>query len=500
MKKHIKALKKTMVVLTLGAVLGACESYTNGVDEFDPTRPRNASLGQVINSAEVAYIGFVEGELARIGGMWSGQFTGTDRQYAVLNSYTSSAPDYDNPWGNIYAGVLKPLRIAQQKATAVNNKRALALAQILEAHTMASTAALFGDIPYSQTVNLDLYPNPAFDTQTDVYNTTLTLLDRALGNINTALAGTFYDGDIFFTGTTADDAKWIAVANTVKAKIYLHLGQYQNALNAASLGIDDADNDVVAVHGSSPALDTNIYGSFLGIDRQGYLGALDAFAPRLLDQISGISRNNGKTNEEDRFEYSYTQIRSSGVVVGYDLNYSAPDYDEEPEGYFGMSASFGVITYRENQLILAEAALRINGFTDGLAALNDYRAYLNAGGYLNPVFFSGVGDYLPYAPADFVPGGMENASGALTAADALYREIIEEKYISLLGSLEVFNDVRRKGFGSFASQQNWQVLGITPNEGTQIPQRFLIAQVEINSNSSAPQPSPGLFDKTKVNQ
>jgi starch-binding outer membrane protein, SusD/RagB family len=492
MKKHIKALKKTMVVLTLVAILGACESFTNGVSEFDPTLPRNASLGQVINSAEVAYIGFVEGELARVGGIWSSQFTGTDRQYQLLDRYISTAPDYDNPWGNIYAGVLKPLRIAQQKATAINNKRALALAQILEAHTMAMVTALFENVPYSQTVNLEGYPNPAFDTQVDIYNATLTLLDKALTNINTAPAINTYDGDIFFTLPAATpiaqyDAIWIGVANTVKAKIYLHMGQYQNALNAANLGIATADDDLIATHGGSPGLDINIYGSFLNRDRFGYMGARDAYAPRLLRPGSVTTRNNAKTNETGRFAYTYTYAAASG----YDLN--------SEDGQFAEDASFDIITYRENQLILAEAELRVNGvngFNAGLAALNDYRAYLDAGGY----FSSTAGNYDPYVPADFAQGGMENASGALTAADALYREIIEEKYVSMIGSLEVFNDVRRKGFGSFASQQNWQVLGITPNSGAQIPQRFLIPQVEINSNTSAPQPSPGLFDKTKANQ
>jgi starch-binding outer membrane protein, SusD/RagB family len=88
----------------------------------------------------------------------------------------------------------------------------------------------------------------------------------------------------------------------------------------------------------------------------------------------------------------------------------------------------------------------------------------------------------------------------LAQNDALYKEIITEKYISLLGHLEVFNDMRRSGYGSFAAMQNWQVVGVTPNVGTTIPQRFLIAQVEINSNSNAAGSLKGLFDKTAVFQ
>jgi hypothetical protein len=430
--------------------------------------------------------------------MWTSQFTGTDRQYVTLNNYTSTAPDYDNAWGNIYAGALKAFRIAQEKANVVNNKRALALAQILEAHTMVTTAAVFGDIPYSQANDLVDFPNPAFDKQLDVYNATLSLLNTALANIDAAAAGTAYDGDFFFSGTAGDDDIWRAVANTVKAKIYLHLGQYQNAMDAAGKGILDASMDVVAPHGEIYLSNFNIYYSFMVYDRPGYLGATDALAPRMLDPaLKGEpeSKFNAKTDETDRFNYSY--ITDENYVAGYEPNYYS-EYDWGiPDGYFGTETGFPLITYRENQLILAEASLRVAGISAGLDALNNYRSYLDAGGYLNPDYYSGPGSYLPYDAADFAPGGIENPDG-INTADALYREIIQEKYISMLGTIEVFNDMRRKGFGSFAGEQNWQVIGITPNTGAEIPQRFIISQAEINSNTSAPKPTPGLFEKTDI--
>jgi hypothetical protein len=58
--------------------------------------------------------------------------------------------------------------------------------------------------------------------------------------------------------------------------------------------------------------------------------------------------------------------------------------------------------------------------------------------------------------------------------------------------------MRRRGFGSFADNQNWEVLGIEPTTGTTIPQRFLVPQTERNSNTSAPPNPPGLFEKTVV--
>jgi hypothetical protein len=503
MKKYRKIFLRVTLLLAAGMVITSCEKFTHGVSEYDPTLPVDASLGQVINSGEVAYIGFVEGELARIAGMWAGQFTGTDRQYVALGNYTSTAPDYDNAWGNLYSGVLKPFRIAEKKATDVNNLRALALAQILEAHTMITAASLWGDIPFSQANDLTQYPNPAFDNQKDIYTALLNLLDQALQNIANASKGTSYDGDIFFSGAAADDTAWKGVANTIKAKIYLQLGDFQKAHDAALSGVA-VGSDLEAKHGDSYNLDFNIYYSFLAYDRPGYMGAKDAYAAALLDPAKPIanSKNNAKTDETGRFNFIYT-----GDFGEYDLNvdgadWEGQDYNGTTDGFFSNRASFPLVTYRENQLILAETALRLDPSagisTEALDALNEYRAYLtSANSYINQDYIADDGFYSPFVAADFNNGGIENADG-IDPKDALYRAIIEEKYISLIGTMDAFVDLHRKGYGSFSSKQNFEVIGLTPAVGTNFPQRFLISQSEVNSNSSAPRPSPGLFDKLEV--
>ena len=478
----------------------SCEDFVTGVEEFDPTQPRDASLGQVITSAEVGIIAFAEGDLARLAGIFTDQFTGIDRQYVSLNNYTTTSGDYDSQWDNIYSTALKSLRIGRSKAQESNNLRTVGMTKILEGYLMGMTAAAFGDIPFTQAVNIAEFPNPAYESQTDVYNGVLAMLDEAIANIQASPAGTAYEGD-FFGG---DDAAWIARANTLKAKFLLHLDRYPEALAAAQQGIMDAADDLVAPHGTSYNADFNIYYSFLVYDRPGYMSAADALAPRLLDPSATLTRNNAKTDEGARFDYSF--ITDERYAVGYEPNFYSEFDWERPDGYFGTNTSFPILTYRENQLILAEAELRVNGFNNALTALNDYRAYLETGAYINPDYIAANNlMYTPYVAADFAPAGgilnpagMENPDG-VSAASALYREIIEERYVSLLGTLEVFNDMRRTGFGDFATQQNWEVIGVTPNTGSTIPQRFLIPQTEINSNTSTPTP-PALFDKTAVFQ
>jgi starch-binding outer membrane protein, SusD/RagB family len=486
-------LNKISLVAALLVVLNGCETFVNQVDEFDPTRPIDASLSQVVNASQVAYIGFMEGDLCRTVNIFTNQFTGEDRQYQSLENYTTTSGDYDSQWDNIYAGILKSLRIVQDKARDESNLKVLAMAQIMEAHTIGMAASLWGDVPYSQIVKVDEFTNPLFDAQEDVYLAAIGLLDEAIANIGNSAAGSSYVGSIFNGG----NAEWLARANTIKAKFYLHLGQYTNARTAALAGIASPAADLIATHGPSQGSNLNIFNDFLDWNRTGYMAASSAHAAFMLDPNSAaaFNRNNIKTNEEARFNYIYLD-NFDIYNTGYECNFLGVTYYDYPEGYFGAEAPWHIVTYKENQLILAEAELRVNGFASALAELNELRAVLNTGAYINPDY---LGDYsaiyLPYDAADFNAGGIENAD-AIAVEDALYREIIEEKYVSLLGHMEVFNDARRNGFGSFAGEQNWEVLGISLKGGnTSFPQRLLIAQSEINTNTSAPSPIPALFAK-----
>jgi len=85
-------------------------------------------------------------------------------------------------------------------------------------------------------------------------------------------------------------------------------------------------------------------------------------------------------------------------------------------------------------------------------------------------------------------------AASLTSDQALLREILEERYVTFFGQIEGFNDMRRT--------QNETIVRVpvTPNAGTQLPQRFLYPQTEIDRNSSTPSPIPGIFIRTPVNQ
>jgi len=152
-----------------------------------------------------------------------------------------------------------------------------------------------------------------------------------------------------------------------------------------------------------------------------------------------------------------------------------------------------MVTYFENQLIKAEAAARTGG--DGLGHLNDYRAWLAAGGRLNAAFNDSAGIlYDAYVSADFASGGMENSDGVSTET-ALLREIIEERYVSGFGTYMPFNDHRRLRGDS----ETDLIVPFPLNPGGSAHvERIPYAQDELTSNSNMTE-DPGLYAKTKVN-
>jgi len=234
------------------------------------------------------------------------------------------------------------------------------------------------------------------------------------------------------------------------------------------------------------------YNSFLDQQRPGDITADGAFAAELLNS----GRKNAKTNEAGRLNYFYYP------ASGPDAQYATVDFEPNIyDGAFTPSSAYPIVTYTENQLILAESLLRLSAtanFTAALTALNAVRAY--HAGSSSPYAANGTVQYDAYTAADFASGGIA-AYGTASANEGLLKEILTEKYLSLIGEIEPFNDQRRATTLAGASNAAQSVVGVKPKRGGQLPQRFLYPQIEITTNPNTPaQSAADLFTKTAVNQ
>lgn len=452
----------------------SCTKLVSNINN-NPNVPTDADALTMLPGIETADMLLQGGDLARTTSTWSGYCTGELLQSSQIQEYNVKAGNFDDTWFLVYGAVIKNARIMREKARAINNRALVGLSQLIEAHAVLTATDLWGDIPFTQAFSTD-NPEPAYDPQQSVYEGVQSLLDSAISELSNGAPKDFGNQDIFFAGSTTAMSQ---VAYTLKARAYLHIKEYDKAYSVAQNGISTNQNQWLAPYPATTKGNTNPWNQYISIDRSGSLDGKNAYAVGLLNPESIHYRGNAKTNETARYSYYYTG--------------SLPVLNADPDGFFGAATSFPMVSYEENLLILAECAARTKGM-EGLQQLNNYRAYLDEGGYLPTAQLKEeTYSYAPYTPSDFAAGGIVNTTG-LSPEKALLKNILEERYIAFIGQPEGFNDLRRTRKESDINVK------VPPNKGTLLPQRFLYPQGEVDGNKSIPNPIPDLFTPTQVNQ
>ncbi len=475
----MKNILSKYLLITCLFFCASCESLNEGINE----NPNDVVLEDVeeklfLTGGMLANVQVQCGRINNVANMYTGQLIGFASIFANQYGYNISNGDSDGTWRSLYVGVITNMRYI------INNSDNLLLtgiAKVIEAHATGTIASLYGDIPYSE-VNIAEILDPRFDDQLSVYNALHLLLDDAIKDLESASSQNLTE-DIYFEG---DKTKWIAAANTLKARYYMQMKDYGNAMTFAQNGISSADGDMQFIPRGAETNsegDKNTFWVMLEGSRAGDVGNLGAdgtqsYLLQMLDATNANSRNHAKTDETARL--GYYQI------------------DEAWNGNNGIIDKFepqNMVTFFENKLILAECGARNGTLADGLPHLNDVRAWLNSGGHLNDNYNTQPFSYLAFEAADFDNGGIENPDGA-DAKTAFLREVIEERYVSGFGMHMPFDDARRLR----KSDQNIAVPFVLVNgPNPPYPERFPYSEAELNSNSNAPV-DPGIFAKTPVNE
>lgn len=475
---------KTISLCFIGATLFSCTDYVSDTN-VDPDLITDSDAKNLFQGILLADQFFQTSSNTRDVMIWLNQANGENRQYVALNDWNlSTASSFDDSWNNGYVNCITNAKITILKAEKELSPRLAGAAQVIEAHAMGTITSLWGDAPYSELDITGKNLTPKYDSQVAIYASLQILLDKAIINLSaTTGKGIPADKDIYYAG---DTSKWIKLAYSLKARYYLHVKNYPLAKANALLGISSTSGDLIAKFGNSSAQNFNPFYDFLVYQRDDYMSG-DSYGARLLDPSASLYRGNAKTDESARFAFCYNEEYFSP----YSLNILGGDYGGT-NGKFGSDSGLPMVTYGEMLLIISEIDAR-SSFTTGLTSYNAYRALLNTGysiGIANDGYETETFKYNPYVAADFATGGMENNSGpTLTDANALIREVLQERYIYFMGSYESFND--------FGRTNNGGQIQLKPGKsGT--PQRFLYPQVEVNANPNTPSPIPSIITKTPV--
>ncbi|KXX67736.1 SusD/RagB family nutrient-binding outer membrane lipoprotein [Flammeovirga sp. SJP92] len=457
-------------ILVAAATVGAmsCSELVKDTN-ISPNSPTYAPASVVLPSSQLGLAMINEGDIARIAGIWSGYFSGSVLQYQPIHEYNVVAGDFDSAWDILYRVSYGNAKVAMEDAEERGNRILAGYCKIVMAYSLGIAADLWGDVPGAEAGKaIDGISTPVYDSQAEVFTAVQTLLDQAIEDIKSN-EGVVSSDILNFS---------LEAAYSLKARYYMHTKNYDMALQNAQLGISSADQNVEIEHGTSLTINSNIYWTFCTVERPDYLTADNSF---------GVGYLEGRANAKTKTVHLSSYLYKEGTTYSHDLNVLE-------DGFFGQTSTFPLLTYRENVLTIAETSARANDLATALTKLNEYRSYMASGGYIDPLYHNVDGEalqYDAYTDADFDAGGMLNQDN-ISKADAYVREILAERYTALVGQLEGFSEMRRTYKDPLRVQ-------ITPNTGTQLPQRLLYPQVEINTNPNTPE-LVDVFTPTAVNQ
>ena len=459
-----RMIKVAAVSLSLALAAAGCGNFLTG-DKLtnDPNNPSQATALQLFLGVQSNMFSAQENTVAMTVCMWMQQCMGVGGRFVDQYAhYTVNEFSWDGNWFQVYTGGgLVDLRKIEATERTAGDSVFLGIAKIWEAFDMGVAADLWGDVPYTEAAGSN--PTPALDSQASVYAAVQTLLSEAITELSSAKGPGPLGADLVYgcDTTLARRSLWIAAAHTLKARFLLHTIEanpgtkatiYGNAITEANAGISSTARDLLAFH-SAATSERNIWYQF-----QTTTFGQDVVAGKALVDIM-------KARSDPRLP-EYFGVNGGGGYGGEDPNVPQPGDSVSPlSGSLRMCptpSSCGafrqpLVTYQENELILAEAYNQTSQDVLALQHLNNARA----------------------VPG--LPGPLVGITGA-----ALLDSIMTEKYVTLFENIEVWNDYRRMCIPALTP---FNTGSVNPIWRGKIPGRLYYSGSEMNVNPNIPGPS-----------
>jgi len=411
------------VALLLAFTATACDDFLQGPGLTEtPNSPSSGSAQQQLISLQANMSARLEGQLARNPGMYTQQIIGTNNQQDTYGTqYDFRESDIGQNFTAFYTGGGLVAMRNIQAFGAANDRLYEGIAKIWEGLAFGTATQIWGDLPYSQAGD-PAFLTPKLDPQQEIYAAVQSRLDEGIAALAAASsAGNCEPADVIYCASVGPRAqqiaRWTAAARTLKARFHLHLVErngnaaYTLALAQAQQGILEAPaNATQAMHGQAPGDFRTFHGSTLDVDGNIWAEFLTA---RGGDIRAGHTLVQLLKDRNDPRLAAYFSPNASGAFIGVDQNKVVVGAGGASEINIPVRRAMNfrqpVVTWAENQLIMAEANFRLG---NAGAALNNVNAVRSAVG-------------MP-------------ALGAVT-----YEEIMLEKYIAQFQNIDVWADYKR---------------------------------------------------------
>jgi len=428
-------------------------------------------------------------------GIFNQHFAGNHAEGIDFNQYLLTHGSFSFLFDDAYVSSLMNLK--QLILQAQSNETAyIGIAEILEGYQLGYLTSVYGDIPWSQALDLGKYPFPKYDAQADVYTTVQALLNDGIQKVN---GGGNVTGDIIYGG---DLGRWAAAGYLLRARFYNHLSKKDPSGSAtnALLMVDSAKLAGFTANGDGgnfalpyDGITGNTTNPWIGMYANGMLVANKTFLDSMLSQndprLNAYFTSINGVGARDSV-YGLGKVIDGNVGTGHYMEIGSDKYS-----YFGqVNSSVLMATYPELLMIEAEAAFRSGDLARAATAHNaaitdQINAMLS----------------LPASKATDkakVPAYLAKYASE-TAATITLAKIMTEKH-KLMFSMEgeSWMDVRRMNY----QYPVWLTIPVVDaTAASPVPvassfiQRLLYPQSELNKNA-ANVPKATIFDKLPILQ
>jgi hypothetical protein len=455
MNRHaLKSVAVTLAIFTAG-----CDDFLSGPGLTE--NPNNATTGtalQQLIAVQANMFTRLEGQMARSAGIYTQQIIGSNNQQLQwATQYGQSESDIPAHMSGFYTGAgLVGLRNIQAAARDAGDKFLEGVALVWEGYAFGTAASVWGDLPYSEALDPAIL-TPKLDAQETLYQQVQLRLDEGIAALNAAsTAGNCEPADLIYCASSGTKAaqigRWIRAAYTLKARFHLHLVErtgntaYTAALAAANLGINEAPTTAAqAMHGQAPGDFRSFHGSTL--DQDGNIWG--EFLTSRQDLVAGNNFIQILKSRNDPRISAYFNPNATGDFVGHNENNVKVGTGDPSVINTSVRRVLNfrqpLVTWAENQLILAEAKFKLTGAAAALPHVNAVR----------------------------------QAVGMPALAAVTFDDVMIEKHIAMYQNIDVWSDFKRtciplvRPFGT----------------ATEVPGRLPYSSAERTANPNIPLPS-----------
>ncbi|WP_035668137.1 SusD/RagB family nutrient-binding outer membrane lipoprotein [Flavobacterium sp. 83] len=370
-------MKKILLFISFIALTVSCSDDITGlnVDTKNPTTTKpeylftnaqHALVDQIVNAS-------VNKNVFRLFTQYWAETTYPDE--SQYNLTTRPIPDFH--FTTLYRDVLRDFKesktaldgqiVAGAAETAVlNNKKAIVA--IMSAYTYSVLVDTFGDVPYTEALDIEGHPLPKYDDAQTIYKDLISKLTTASAALD-ASAASFGSADLIYGGNAA---KWKKFANSLRLRLAVNMydvdAAYATAqINAAvsdGLITSNADNADLHYLGAEPNAN-QLYVDIVASNRKDFVIA-DTFVNKLND-----------LSDPRRAKYFTFAPETTNYIGGtYGASNSYTNYSHINETILEPTFPGTIFDYTETQFLLAEAAAR--GVAVGGTAITHYNTAITA--------------------------------------------------------------------------------------------------------------------------